>query len=532
MNYGFLIDNSRCIGCHACSTACKSENQVPLGVSRTWVKYVETGRYPDVTRHFQVTRCNHCANPPCVRICPTAAMHQREDGIVQFESDACIGCKACMQACPYDSIYIDPDTNTAAKCHFCAHRTDVGLEPSCVVVCPEHAIIAGDLDDPDSEISRLVAKNQVTVRKPEQGTAPNLFYIDGHDAGLHPTAADADESFLWADRKKEHHHFDVLAALDATHAENHDEQGLPVGGPLNMGGRMAEHMVQVAYNHQHETPWHWPISAYLITKHIAGGVFTLLGLAALFGVFSTKALLLAGGFGLLNLLITLGLLVYDLERPDRFFYLLVRPQWRSWVARAAWILSAFGFVAGGWWVVEALGALGWLGGVETVRPLFAALAIPTGVMASLYTAFLFAQAEGRDLWQSSHVIVQMIGQGAALGAAPVMVVGIAWELPPTLLTVSRGLFVGGLGLSLVATIAGDLFLPHASDIARRAARELTRGKYRNYFLVGLLVGHLLPMALMLPGFAFFHLIAFTLAAAGLFVYAVAFVYAPQEVPNS
>ena len=184
MNYGFLINNDACIGCHACSTACKSENQVPLSVNRTWVKYVETGLYPNVRRHFQVTRCNHCANPPCVRICPVTAMYQREDGIVEFDPDVCIGCKACMQACPYDAIYVDPDRGTVAKCHYCAHRVDVGLEPACVVVCPEHAIIAGDLDDPNTEISRMLAENKVTVRKPEQGTAPKLFYIGGNDAAM------------------------------------------------------------------------------------------------------------------------------------------------------------------------------------------------------------------------------------------------------------------------------------------------------------------------------------------------------------
>ena len=166
MNYGFVIDNRKCIGCHACSTACKSENEVPLGVNRTWVKYTETGEYPNSTRHFQVSRCNHCDNPPCTRICPVTAMYQREDGIVEFDSDACIGCKACMQACPYDAIYIDPDTHTAAKCHYCAHRTDIGLEPACVVVCPEHAIIAGDMDDPRTEISQILATEKVTVRKP------------------------------------------------------------------------------------------------------------------------------------------------------------------------------------------------------------------------------------------------------------------------------------------------------------------------------------------------------------------------------
>ena len=146
MRYGFIIDNRKCIGCHACTVACKTENHVPLTVNRTWVKYVEKGTFPNTRRVFQVTRCNHCENPPCVTICPVTAMYQRKDGIVDFSSERCIGCKACMQACPYDSIYIDPDEGTAAKCHFCAHRTEVGLEPSCVVVCPEHAIIAGDLD--------------------------------------------------------------------------------------------------------------------------------------------------------------------------------------------------------------------------------------------------------------------------------------------------------------------------------------------------------------------------------------------------
>ncbi len=198
MNYGFLIDNRKCIGCHACSTACKSENEVPLGVNRTWVKYVEKGEFPDTRRYFQVTRCNHCAHPPCVPICPTKAMYQREDGIVEFDSDICIGCKACMQACPYDAVYIDPDSGTAAKCHFCAHRTDVGLEPACVVVCPVHAIIAGDIDDAGSEISRLLSTHEVSVRKPEQNTRPKLFYIEAEESAILPTAAAQDYGMLWA----------------------------------------------------------------------------------------------------------------------------------------------------------------------------------------------------------------------------------------------------------------------------------------------------------------------------------------------
>src|SRR5579871_1423181 len=118
------MDQDRCIGCHACSVACKSENDVPLGSFRTWVKQVEKGVFPDVRRHFAVLRCNQCEDAPCVRICPTAAMFRRPDGIVDFDPEICIGCKSCIQACPYDAIYMDPRTSTAAKCNFCAHRVE------------------------------------------------------------------------------------------------------------------------------------------------------------------------------------------------------------------------------------------------------------------------------------------------------------------------------------------------------------------------------------------------------------------------
>lgn len=198
-NYGFVIDGRTCIGCHACSVACKMENEVPLGVYRTWVKYVESGAFPNTRRYFQVTRCNHCANPPCVRICPVTAMYQRADGIVEFDPAVCIGCKACLQACPYDAIYMDPETHSAAKCHYCAHRTDIGLEPACVIVCPTRSIIAGDLDDPYSAISRVVAREAVTVRKPEQGTAPKVFYVDGDQASLTPSVPHIRDTFVWAD---------------------------------------------------------------------------------------------------------------------------------------------------------------------------------------------------------------------------------------------------------------------------------------------------------------------------------------------
>ena len=540
MNYGFVIDNKSCIGCHACSTACKSEHQVPLGVSRTWVKYTEAGQFPDVRRSFQVTRCNHCANPPCARICPTGAMHQRADGIVDFDSDACIGCKACMQACPYDAIYIDPDTHTAAKCNYCAHRVEEKMEPACVVVCPEHAIIAGDLDDPTSEISRVVAKHNTTVRKPEQGTAPKLFYIDGNDIAMHPTALPrTPTSFMFADTKALHDHdpFEAMAATDAPAlpgpvddgaVRSPQTQGLNAAGPIAMGGNMAGHMVQVGFNAQHEIPWHWPIPLYLVTKHIAGGTFLFLALAALLPslTFSTGAMVGWGALAIVMTQVTLALLMYDLDRPDRFFYLLVRPQWRSWIARAAWLLTGFAATSTLWWVAETAGWLGLIAEPTGLRPVFAVLTIPFAIGAAIYTAFLFAQAEGRDMWQSNHVPFQMSLHAAAFGAAPLAIASPDSEL-------FRWIFLGAMVGSLLITLFADLTIPHASELARRTAREMTAGRYRLFYWAGGIgLGHLVALLLGLLGGPVGMLLALVAASVGLFAYNMAFVMAPQDQPNS
>ncbi len=184
--YGMLIDTRRCIGCHACSVACKAEFDVPLGKTRSWVEYIEKGTYPNVSRSFLPRLCNHCSHPQCVDVCPTGATWKREeDGIVVIDPDICIGCKYCLQACPYDARFINPETGAAEKCDFCLHRVSQGVVPACVETCIGGARIFGDLNDPESEISRVMALNPVTVLRPEKGTEPNVYYIAADHSDEH-----------------------------------------------------------------------------------------------------------------------------------------------------------------------------------------------------------------------------------------------------------------------------------------------------------------------------------------------------------
>jgi Fe-S-cluster-containing dehydrogenase component len=188
-NYGFVIDLKKCIGCHACTIACKAEHDIPVGVNRCWVKTVEKGRFPDAQRLFLPVLCNQCADAPCMNICPTSALFRRNDGIVDLHGDSCIGCKACMAACPYDQLFIDPNTRTAEKCNFCANRVENQLEPACVSVCPTECRIFGDLDDATTEVAQIVQREAFTVRKPEKGTGPKVFYLSADDSIIQPEIA-------------------------------------------------------------------------------------------------------------------------------------------------------------------------------------------------------------------------------------------------------------------------------------------------------------------------------------------------------
>ncbi len=515
MRYGFVIDQRKCVGCHACTVACKEENQVSLGVNRTWVKYIEKGTFPDTRRYFTVMRCNHCDNAPCVTICPTIALYRRRDGIVDFDGDRCIGCKSCMQACPYDALYIDPETQTAAKCHYCAHRVEVGLEPACVIVCPVQAIVPGDLDDPGSRIARLVASQQVAVRKPEQGTQPKLFYLGADEAALTPALQEHGDRYLFSEASR-----------------------IPVPGRPNVAGRAAPAagggvdllgMARTVYDVAHpERPWGWKVSTYLWTKSVAAGALLVAALAALGGLASAGPVagLAAPLIGLVFLALTTALLVLDLKRPERFLYLLFRPNWRSWLVWGGWILMAHGLLGAAWlaagWAQNkaALVALGW--------PVVAVAAASAG-----YSAFLFGQAEGRDFWQSPLVLPQLLVAAATAGCASLLLAALAVGGDPR---VAEGLGIAlwfSLAVSALVLFA-EAFTAHATQDAARAARLITRGPYRVRFWWGVVLGGTAaPLALLLdPSLPAASGAAALLTLGGLWLWEDIWVRAGQALPIS
>lgn len=175
--YAMVIDLRKCVGCHACSITCKMENNVPEGHFRSWVVEADVGVYPNVTRAKLPRLCNQCDEAPCATVCPVLATKKNDNGIVTVDKDKCIGCRYCIAACPYDARYLDPETGIADKCDFCFDRVESGLMPTCVSTCIAHSRVFGDLNDPNSEVSKLLSENAVQVLNPEYGTKSKVFYI-------------------------------------------------------------------------------------------------------------------------------------------------------------------------------------------------------------------------------------------------------------------------------------------------------------------------------------------------------------------
>jgi formate-dependent nitrite reductase membrane component NrfD/ferredoxin len=386
-------------------------------------------------------------------------MYARPDGIVDFDKRACIGCKACMAACPYDAIFINPDDHCAEKCNFCAHRLAVGLEPACVVVCPTGAIMVGDVNDPDSEVARVVARQPVSVRRPEKGTRPKLFYTGATELTLDPLAADrpAGGIYAWSEQ--------------------------PTGAQIVNGssGHNSSAAAVISYDIAHRAPWDWRVSLYTWTKGIAVGAYLVPLLLVMTGRLAAgdplwvwTAPLVAAAL----LAVTAGLLVWDLEHPERFFYILTRPQWRSWLVRG-------GVILGGYAVVLGLHLLAGLIDAPGLRTGVAVAGLPLALGAAVYTAYLFAQAKARDLWQNPLLPPHLAIQAALAGAAALLPVA-AWRGDAGT-SHDLAVVLGGAALLHLLFAAGEATLPHGTAHARRAAHEMLAGRFSAFFWAGIVL---------------------------------------------
>jgi len=546
MKYGFVIDNRKCIGCHACTVACKSEHDVPVGVNRTWVKQVEKGTFPDTRRVFSVMRCNHCSDAPCVDICPTQALFTRDDGIVDFDARRCIGCKGCMQACPYDALYIDPETSTAAKCNYCAHRVDIGLEPACVNVCPEHAIISGDMENPATEIAQLISTQQVTVRKAEKGTQPNVFYIDGDEASLNPSVTERSDNYIWSSQSNGVGHFSKYAeklvkdvdlmemAKEMNGIKNRSTVTSYTTNAPDQPVKSVQALMQSAKAKRvYDTPdkgilWGWEVSTYVWTKAISAGAVMVAFVAWILGFDGVTSLVVgpAIGLGLFFLAATGVLLVMDLDQPSRFLYVLLRPQWSSWLTKGGYAITVFGGL------LTLLAVSNWMDWTLVYEVSFWGAGLCAFVVA-IYTAFLFGQAKGRDFWQSPALSLHMIIHSLMAGGAILSIWNVISPVGPDLMFHFYMTMMVGIFLNLLVLFI-ELYSTHPTESSKRVVGMIVSGQYKQLFWGGtVLLGNIVPFALLwfVDG-ALAQLAASVLVLAGIYITEHIWVEAPQRLPLS
>jgi formate-dependent nitrite reductase membrane component NrfD len=428
-----------------------------------------------------------------------------------------------MQACPYDALYIDPGDHTAQKCNYCVHRVEVSLEPACVVVCPTEAIIAGDLDDPTTKIAQWVANEQLYQRAPEQGTKPNLWYKGVEAESIDPLGAERpDDGGIWQDPPGIEQSW---LSIDLTGGTQLPEPSGP--GVAASNG----HPARVVYANEFPMPWGWRVSSYFLTKGIAAGIAIAALVALLFGAGTESAWMrwvapLVAGLLLLG---TGALLVADLKRPDRFFYLLTKGNPGSWLVRGAWILGAYAAVLGIWFLA---GIFEW----DTIVTVAIGVAALVALGVTGYTAFLFAQAEGRDLWQSPLLLWHMLagalvaGGGTSLVAAALAdrasvesIDAFAWTM-----------MVGAVVVGLFAII--ELASEHPTRNAAEGFHHMTRGAFATEWWSGLILTAGIPLvigiAVLAGATVWLGALGGLVGMAGIWLMDDAFVKAGQSVPLS
>jgi formate-dependent nitrite reductase membrane component NrfD len=408
-----------------------------------------------------------------------------------------------MEACPYDQLFIDPNTRTAEKCNFCANRVENKLQPACVSVCPTECRIFGDLDDPASEVSRIVQREAFMVRKPEKGTGPKVFYLGAEESVIRPEASTRPVYF-----KEGQVHLRPL--------------GAPAPDPESPGDP------RVDYDVPHAKPWGVDMVLYLLFKAIGTGAMLVAALLWFLGVQGPLLTIAAPLVSIVFVTLTAIVLIVDLERPERFFYILTRSNWRSWMVWGAYFLTAHGLLSAGW---LAAGWFGW----PTMLDWLVVPTVVVAIMATSYTGFLFAQGLARDLWQGPAAAIDLVAQSAAAGSASLLVAAVLLGEP------SRAPRILGLVLALsVGAHLGILLFEHVLSPSPTRHHELAtatilRGPYSSLFWgVAIAAGGLLPLLLLLglPFNPMIGSVAAVLALAGGAAWEYIWVEAGQSVPLS
>jgi formate-dependent nitrite reductase membrane component NrfD len=395
----------------------------------------------------------------------------------------------------------------------------MGLEPACVVVCPTQAILVGDMNDESSYVAQIINREAVAVRRPEKETLPKLFYKGAHQATLDPLAARRPEGglFMWS--------------------EQQEGPSLVVSGNPTFNNSSAAALL--SYDVAHSIPWDWRVSLYTWTKGIAAGVYLVASLLVLFGFLKTDSVtwlwvtpVISGLF----LALTGGLLLWDLEHPERFYLIFTRPQWRSWLVKGAFIIA-------GYTLVLAIHFIASWAGSRSLQRWLLIPGIPLSVLTAVYTAYLFAQAKARDMWQNPLLPPHLLVQALLLGSAVLLPIAVWFQGPVTSdgLIAATPLAVLGLLWTLAVSslvhllmIWGEVSLTHATAHARLAVWEMVWGRYRNDFWFGTilsLIGGLVPWLAIL-GFVSVSVGvgAAPMALIGLMLYENAYVQAGQSVP--
>ena len=364
-------------------------------------------------------------------------------------------------------------------------------------MCPTEALLVGDVNDPSTKVAHIVNRDPVAVRRPDKETKPKLFYKGAHQATLDPLAAQrpAGGLFMWSEQ--------------ARHG------GSVVSGHPERNNSSAEALL--SYDVAHSIPWDWRVSLYTWTKAIAAGAYLAPLIAALGGFLAWNSDLwrwVAPAVALAFLAATGAVLIGDLEHPRRFHYLLLRPQWRSWLVRGAVVITGYGGVLAVHLILSAAGSSEpqkWLG----------VAGLPLAVATAAYTAYLFAQAKARDLWQSPLLAPHMVAQAVMVGAA-VSALAAHWVAESAV----DGLLwlLAGTSLAHLAATLAETTLTHTSAHAHLAIRELTRGRYALYFWAA---AALVAVAVFAP---LIGLAAAPLALIGLLLYEHGYVQAGQAVP--